>query len=279
MGADGRVRRTIRVPGTGIYDTKVAAVSPVAFIRRASAAWSALSGPAAQRVLGRAVLGEVPIQRRTAHPEILGDVPPEAYSASEPTTPIIIRPAEVLESMSSDADTSVTPRSVSALTVSRMCSVGRMESSQRLAEIRDRAGVRQHITHVSQCLGDAHVAQPCAVDSGDGGRAALGLHAVDQHGPAIAAQLLDGAHGVEQNKAEVGILAFIDQADINPLRAGWQVGGADSAQRRDCIDTVGQRPQSADVAEPDAVVVGMPGDDAGFIAAELKSKPSGLPLR
>jgi hypothetical protein len=43
-----------------------------------------------------------------------------SYSASAPRTPIIIRPAAVLESMPSVVDTKVTPRSVSAFTVSRM---------------------------------------------------------------------------------------------------------------------------------------------------------------
>jgi hypothetical protein len=44
-----------------------------------------------------------------------------------------------------------------------------MKSSQRLAKLRNRTGVRQHGTHVSQCLGDAHAAQPRAVERGDGG--------------------------------------------------------------------------------------------------------------
>jgi hypothetical protein len=46
-----------------------------------------------------------------------------SYPAREPKTPIIMRPVAVEESIPSVVDTSVTPRSVSALTVSRMCSV------------------------------------------------------------------------------------------------------------------------------------------------------------
>ena len=42
-----------------------------------------------------------------------------SYSASDPRTPIIIRPAAVEESIPSVSDTSDTPRSLSALTVSK----------------------------------------------------------------------------------------------------------------------------------------------------------------
>ena len=46
-----------------------------------------------------------------------------SYSARDPSTPIIMRPAAVDESIPSLVDASVTPRSVSAFTVSRMCRV------------------------------------------------------------------------------------------------------------------------------------------------------------
>ena len=35
-----------------------------------------------------------------------------------------------------------------------------MKSSQRLAKLRDRIGVRHHATHISQCLVDADTPQP-----------------------------------------------------------------------------------------------------------------------
>jgi hypothetical protein len=54
-----------------------------------------------------------------------------SYSASEPSTPIIMRPAAVDESMPSVVEINVTPRSVKALTVSRMCSVLRPRRSNR----------------------------------------------------------------------------------------------------------------------------------------------------
>jgi len=103
-----------------------------------------------------------------------------------------------------------------------------MKSSQGLAKLRDRMGVRQHITHVSQCLGDADAAQPRTVKRGDGGRAALGLHTVDQHAPAILPQLLDHAHGIEQHEVKVAVDTWlVNEADINLFGAGSQVGGAD----------------------------------------------------
>jgi hypothetical protein len=43
-----------------------------------------------------------------------------SYSARDPRTPIIIRPAGVEESIPSLVDTNVTPRSVNSLTVCRM---------------------------------------------------------------------------------------------------------------------------------------------------------------
>jgi hypothetical protein len=52
-----------------------------------------------------------------------------SYSARDPRTPIIIGPAGVDESMPSVADTGVTPRSVRALTVARMCNVLRPSRS------------------------------------------------------------------------------------------------------------------------------------------------------
>ena len=52
-----------------------------------------------------------------------------SYSASDPRTPIIIRPAAVEESMRSEGDTRVTPISVRALTVSRMWSMLRPSRS------------------------------------------------------------------------------------------------------------------------------------------------------
>ena len=77
---------------------------------------------------------------------------------------------------------------------------------------------------------------------------------MDQHGAPFLAQLLDGAHSVEQHKVKVGILALlVDQADLDVFCVGWQVGVADPAQGHDCIDTVGQRPQSADASRATAV--------------------------
>lgn len=97
-----------------------------------------------------------------------------------------------------------------------------MKPSQRLAELRYRIGGRQHGTHVSQCLSDADAAQPRAVERGDGGRAALGLDAVDQHGPPIAAQLFDRSHGVEEHEVEILVNArLIDEADINLFGTSW----------------------------------------------------------
>src|SRR5258708_22491973 len=58
---------------------------------------------------------------------------------------------------------------------------------------------------------------------------------------------------------------LVDEADINLFGAVWQIGLADSAQRHDRIDTVRQRPQSADVAQPDTIVVGMPCHNAQFV--------------
>ena len=131
-----------------------------------------------------------------------------------------------------------------------------MQSSQRTAKLRDRICVRQDPTHISQCVVDADAAQSRAVERDDGECAALRLYAVDQHGAAFAAQLLDRAHGVEQYAVKVLVHAgLVDQADIDLFCAIWQVGLADPAQRQDGIDTVEQRPQSADVAEPDAVIV------------------------
>ena len=142
-----------------------------------------------------------------------------------------------------------------------------MKSSQRLAKLQDWTGIRQHITHVSQCLGDARAAQSRTVESSDSGCAALGLHAVDQHGPAIPAQLFDHAHGVEEHEVQVVVdVGLVDEADIKLFGVGRQVGVADPAQRHDRIDPLGEWPQSADVAEPDTLVVGMPDGDTRFIS-------------
>ena len=87
----------------------------------------------------------------------------------------------------------------------------------------------------------------------------MSLHRVDQHRPTFSAQLLDCTHSVEQHKVEVGILALlVDQADLDVFCAGSQVGVADPAQGHDCIDTVGQRPQSADASRATAVTVDPP---------------------
>ena len=57
-----------------------------------------------------------------------------------------------------------------------------------------------------------------------------GVHAVDRHGAALSAQLLDQTHGVEQHEVKVVVDALsIDEADINLFCAGWQVGVADPA--------------------------------------------------
>ena len=69
-----------------------------------------------------------------------------SYSASEPSTSIIIRPAAVLESMPSEVNTRVTPRSVSASTVSRMYSVRSDEAvaTPRGTPVSDRRSATRH---------------------------------------------------------------------------------------------------------------------------------------
>ena len=48
-----------------------------------------------------------------------------------------------------------------------------------------------------------------------------GVHAVDRHGAALSAQLLDQTHGVEQHEVKVAVDALsIDEADINLFCAG-----------------------------------------------------------
>ena len=49
----------------------------------------------------------------------------------------------------------------------------------------------------------------------------LGVHAVDRHGAALSAQLLDQTHGVEQHDVKVVVDALsIDEAEINLVCAG-----------------------------------------------------------
>jgi hypothetical protein len=72
-----------------------------------------------------------------------------------------------------------------------------VKSVQRVSKLHHRTGVRQYATYVS-------------------GRAALGLHAVNQHGPAIPAQLLDDADRVAQHEVKMVIDArLVDEAHIN----------------------------------------------------------------
>ncbi len=87
--------------------------------------------------------------------------------------------------------------------------VTEVKPSQCLAKLRGRISVLQYSTHVSQCVGDADAAQPRAVECGDGGRAALGLHAVDKHCAASPAQLLDCVDGIEQH--EVSLLPEVSR--------------------------------------------------------------------
>ena len=116
-----------------------------------------------------------------------------------------------------------------------------MKSSQRLTKLPDWMGVWQYGTHFGECLGDADAALPRAVKRSDTGGAALSLDTVDQHNPALPAQLLDKARGIEQDEVEVVVDArLIDEADINLFGLGGQVGLTDPAQRHHRIHTFGQ---------------------------------------
>jgi hypothetical protein len=87
-----------------------------------------------------------------------------SYSAREPKTPIIMRPAAVEESIPSVVDTSVTPRSVSSLTVSRMCSAVKLPHHHDVA-----------LANVSHQLGQARaVISPTRHDVGERLRHACG---------------------------------------------------------------------------------------------------------
>ena len=78
-------------------------VCPSAFIRLAVAIWSASS-----TLRGRPNL--VPFARDAARfSAVRSLISSRSYSASDPNTPIIIRPAGVDESIPSEVDTSVTP--------------------------------------------------------------------------------------------------------------------------------------------------------------------------
>ena len=102
-------------------------VCPSAFIRFAVAMCSGSS-----TFRGRPNL--VPLARDVARFNAVRSlVSSRSYSASEPSTPITMRPAAVDESIPSVVDTKVTPRSVRSLTVSRMW---RVESGCMKRELR-----------------------------------------------------------------------------------------------------------------------------------------------
>jgi hypothetical protein len=82
------------------------AVSPAVRCRRSMGQW--------QVPLRREVSRFNAVRSRTSS---------RSYSANDPKTPIIMRPAAVEESIPSVLEINVTPRSVRALTVSKMCNV------------------------------------------------------------------------------------------------------------------------------------------------------------
>jgi hypothetical protein len=94
-----------------------------------------------------------------------------------------------------------------------------MNSLQRVAKLWYRLGIRQHRTHIRECASDADATQARTAKRSNGGGAALGRHVVNQHNPAILAQRLDSAHGVEQHEVKMVVDArLVDEADIELLR-------------------------------------------------------------
>ena len=83
---------------------------------------------------------------------------------------------------------------------------------QRIEESLVRPGVRHYAPNVGQRLCGRHTRASSAVERSDRRCAALGLHAVQQHGALFAAQLLHQRHGVLQDEAEVGILRGVRNA-------------------------------------------------------------------
>ena len=112
---------------------------------------------------------------------------------------------------------------------------------------------------------DAEVAG--RVQGGDGGGAGLGGHAVQQHGPPLGAQPGDGVGGLGQHVVEVrvaGRVCGVDQPHLHMVGrrdpGGRGLVGAEPAQRHHRVHPVGQIAQGVHPAEPDPVVVGMPGE-------------------
>ena len=67
---------------------------------------------------------------------------------------------------------------------------------------------------------DTDAAEPGTVERGDSGCAAVRLHAMDEHGPALPAQLRDQTHG-QQHEVEIVVDAgLVDQPHINLFGAG-----------------------------------------------------------
>lgn len=73
---------------------------------------------------------------------------------------------------------------------------GRMQSAQSFVELVVRLSSRQYISDLTDCFVDGDALAAGAVEGGDGGRATDGLHAVNQHGLTLGAELFDRAHGV-----------------------------------------------------------------------------------
>ena len=57
-----------------------------------------------------------------------------------------------------------------------------MMSSQRITKRRNSIGVREEVAYVRQCLVDAEPRSLAPVERGEGGRAALGLNAINERG-------------------------------------------------------------------------------------------------
>jgi len=129
---------------------------------------------------------------------------------------------------------------------------------QRIEESLVRPGVRHYAPNVGQRLCGRHTRASSAVERSDRRCAALGLHAVQQHGALFAAQLLGQRHGVLQDEAEVGVLRgvrVVDQADLDVLDVRRHVGGPDPAQRHRRVDAGRQPAERRNAAEPQPAVV------------------------
>ena len=94
-----------------------------------------------------------------------------SHSASDPRAPIIIRPAAVEESIPSVSDTSDTPRSLRALTVSNICNMFRPSRS-----VDGKQRVPRHVEVLEHVAQDAPALRPQrrdALHDGTGGAVCL----------------------------------------------------------------------------------------------------------